>query len=230
MKFLVHQAYKRSNGVSASNKGFVVGRPPTYDKDILLGQIINCLWEGGYAATAVSDLVQATGIKAASLYALFGSKKGMMLAALDRYAQETFAGLRAVLDATPPGAAQMRAVLEHAWQSGLADPRARGCFLVNSIMEARPDVPEFTEAVAGYMEILRAMLRDELARTTDLLPDITPEQAALSVQMQVWSIKLLVRLHPSPEMGAPIVRQTLRALFTPEALRAADAPQPSVPR
>lgn len=196
-----------------------MGRPPIYDKDVLLGQIIDCLWECGYAATAVSDVVQATGVKAASLYALFGSKKGMMLAALNRYAEETFAGLRAVLEATPPGAAQMHAVLEHAWHAGLADPRARGCFLVNSIMEARPDMPEFTEAVAGHMQTIRAMLQDELAQARDLLPGTTPEQAALFVQMQVWSIKLMVRLRPAPEMGPAVIRETLRALFTPESLR-----------
>ena len=66
-----------------------MGRPPAYDHDTLLHEIIDCLWERGYAATPVSTIVQETGVNAASLYARFGSKKGLMLAALEMYAKET---------------------------------------------------------------------------------------------------------------------------------------------
>ena len=74
------------------------------------------------------------------------------------------------------------------------------------------------------MQTIRAMLQDELARARDLLPDTTPEQAALFVQMQVWSIKLMVRLRPAPDMGPAVIHETLRALFTPESLRSIGIP------
>ena len=66
-----------------------MGRPPSYDHTMLLREIIDCLWERGYAATPISVIVQETGVNAASLYARFGSKKGIMLAALDLYARQS---------------------------------------------------------------------------------------------------------------------------------------------
>ena len=52
-----------------------MGRPPSYDHTMLLREIIDCLWERGYAATPISVIVQETGVNAASLYARFGSKR-----------------------------------------------------------------------------------------------------------------------------------------------------------
>lgn len=189
-----------------------MGRPPSYDQDVLLQEIIECLWERGYAATPVSTLVQETGVNAPSLYARFGSKKGIMLAALDAYGQKTVEGIETLLASVPPGAAQVRAVLDHALES-FDDPRRRGCFLVNSIMSISEDMPEFTEAVEGYMERIRGHLRDGLAAAPGLRPGVTPEEAALFVQMQVWAIKLMARMHPSREMGEAVVRRTLASLF-----------------
>lgn len=189
-----------------------MGRPPAYDHDVLLNEIIECLWERGYAATPVSALVQETGVNAPSLYARFGSKKGIMLAALDAYGQKTVEGVETLLASVPPGAAQVRAILDHALES-FDDPRRRGCFLVNSIMSISEDMPEFTEAVEGYMARIRGLLRDGLAAAPGLRPGVTPEEAALFVQMQVWAIKLMARMHPSREMGEAVIRRTLVSLF-----------------
>ncbi len=189
-----------------------MGRHPSYDQDVLLQEIIECLWERGYAATPVSTLVQETGVNAPSLYARFGSKKGIMLAALDAYGQKTVEGIETLLASVPPGAAQVWAVLDHALES-FDDPRRRGCFLVNSIMSISEEMPEFTEAVEGYMERIRGLLRDGLTAAPGLRPGVTPEEAALFIQMQVWAIKLMARMHPSREMGEAVVRRTLASLF-----------------
>ena len=64
-----------------------MGRPLSYDHTILLREIIDCLWERGYAATPISVIVQETGVNAASLYARFGIKKCIMLASMDMYSK-----------------------------------------------------------------------------------------------------------------------------------------------
>ena len=195
-----------------------MGRPPTYDHDTLLHEIIDCLWERGYAATPVSTIVQETGVNAASLYARFGSKKGLMLAALEMYAKETLEGLEALLASEQPGVPQVRAILEHAMQS-FSDPQRRGCFLVNSIANISTEMPEFATAVSGHMERIRVLIRNALAEAPGLR--VSPEDAALFVQVQVWGIKLLARMEPAEDMGRIVIRQTLNALFTDEAVAAA---------
>ena len=80
-----------------------MGRPPSYDHTMLLREIIDCLWERGYAATPISVIVQETGVNAASLYARFGSKKGSCLRRWTWYAKETIDALEALLAADAAG-------------------------------------------------------------------------------------------------------------------------------
>ncbi len=200
-----------------------MGRPPAYDEDSLLSALTECLWDRGYAATPVSLLVEETGVNAASLYARYGSKKGIMLAALEAYAREAIESHRQLLAATPPGVGQIRAVLEHA-MACFDDPKARGCFLVNTITSVSEDTPEFSLAVAEAMEIIRRMLREALEAAPDLLPGVKPDEAAAFVQIQIWGIKLLAKLHAAPATAESVIRQTLAALFTEEALSGAHGP------
>lgn len=194
-----------------------MGRPTTYNQDVLLHEIIDCLWDGGYSATPVSTLVERTGVKAASLYARFGSKKGIMLAALEMYGRENMKALETILSSVPRGTAQVRSVLEHAMQC-FADSKSKGCFLVNSITAISPDMPELGQALAAYMEEVRKRLQKEFEQTPGL--KTSPADAALFVQMQVWAIKLLARISPDRSMGESIIERTLQALFGDESCRA----------
>lgn len=195
-----------------------MGRPRGYKEKDLLHGIINCLWVQGYAATPISEIVERTGVNAASLYGKYGSKKGIMLAALELYAQETIADLEKLLGSVPAGPLQIKAVLEHA-VAAFEDPEARGCFLVNSLASFTEDAPEFTDAVVGYMAAIRERLTRALAGAPGLRSSLTPAQAALFVQTQVWGLKIMARTRPTPEMGQIVIRQTLVALFSKSSLK-----------
>lgn len=56
-------------------------------------------WTRGYDAASLDDLTQAMGINRPSLYAQFGNKRGLFLAAIDRYT-ETISAPQAVPLAT----------------------------------------------------------------------------------------------------------------------------------
>ena len=159
--------------------GDSVGRPPAYNKEQLLEKVTDCLWTQGYAATPISLLVERSGVKAASLYAAFGSKKGIMLASLDAYARRARDEWRRVLAQHAPGRQQMDAFLHALLDASLEDPASRGCFLVNAILEAHPGEPEFAEVLSRYMEELRNILMEELQKAPDLRPGQSAEAAAL---------------------------------------------------
>lgn len=61
------------------------GRPKVFDRDAALDKAITLFWQHGYEATSLSDLVEATGAKAPTLYAEFTNKEGLFRAVLDRY-------------------------------------------------------------------------------------------------------------------------------------------------
>jgi TetR/AcrR family transcriptional repressor of nem operon len=69
-----------------------VGRTREFDVDAAVTRAMELFWRQGYDATGTRELTAGLGIGQGSLYAAFGSKEGLFVAALDRYA-ELFAGL-----------------------------------------------------------------------------------------------------------------------------------------
>lgn len=56
-----------------------------FDREAALDKAMALFWQHGYEATSLSDLVEATGAKAPTLYAEFTNKEGLFRAVLDRY-------------------------------------------------------------------------------------------------------------------------------------------------
>lgn len=61
------------------------GRPKVFDREAALDKAMTLFWQYGYEATSLSDLVEATGAKAPTLYAEFVNKEGLFRAVLDHY-------------------------------------------------------------------------------------------------------------------------------------------------
>jgi len=62
-----------------------MGRPRAFDADAALDEAMEVFWRHGYEGATIAQLTQAMGINPPSLYACFGSKEGLLKAALDRY-------------------------------------------------------------------------------------------------------------------------------------------------
>lgn len=188
-----------------------MGRPPLHDEEKLKRDMVECLWAQGYD-TPISAVVESTGAKAASLYSRFGSKKGMLLAALDAYAEDHLADLRRLLAGLPPGPQRIRAVLESAVMC-FDDPMRRGCFLVNSILEADIRDNEFAACLQKHMADIRMELSWALAETPGLAENFSIEAAAQFLQVQIWGLKVMARLNPRRDLGEQLIDQTMHALF-----------------
>jgi AcrR family transcriptional regulator len=61
------------------------GRPRSFDRDAALDAALEVFWEKGYESASISDLTAAMGINPPSLYAAFGDKDRLFLAAIERY-------------------------------------------------------------------------------------------------------------------------------------------------
>jgi AcrR family transcriptional regulator len=64
------------------------GRPRGFDPDDALQILIGVFWERGYEGASTLELVSASGLQKASLYAAFGDKRSMYLKALDQYCSD----------------------------------------------------------------------------------------------------------------------------------------------
>ena len=61
-----------------------MGRNKKFDQVKVISTISQTFIQYGYEGTSLDDLVKATGLLRGSLYASFGSKRGMFLAALEQ--------------------------------------------------------------------------------------------------------------------------------------------------
>ncbi len=59
-----------------------------FDPDATLETVVRLFWRQGVASTGIQDVVTATGLNRSSLYATFGGKQELYLAALHRYLEQ----------------------------------------------------------------------------------------------------------------------------------------------
>src|SRR5437899_2319196 len=114
-----------------------------FDTDAVLGAVTQLFWRQGPDTTGVQDVVAATGLSRSSLYATFGGKRELYLAALDRYladhALPGFARLAAE-DRGLPAIAEFFARLVRSRCSG--ERAGWGCLIVNAHTGPRSADPD----------------------------------------------------------------------------------------
>src|SRR3569833_2924507 len=65
----------------------VIGRPREFDRDRALDEAMQLFWRKGFAATSMSELCDAMGYRASSLFAAVGDKEALYLEAVERYVE-----------------------------------------------------------------------------------------------------------------------------------------------
>src|SRR5919197_2577678 len=149
------------------------GRPRSFDREAALERAMQVFWRKGYEATSVADLTEAMGINPPSLYAAFGDKEHLYLAALARYEQERGERFAQLLERGPSARQAIDALL-HAAANEMASGECRGCMLVLSTAQCADQRLQSTlaERRAAPRRALkarfdRAVREGELARGTD---------------------------------------------------------------
>jgi AcrR family transcriptional regulator len=106
-----------------------LGRPREFDTGKALDGAMEVFWRHGYEGATIAELTAAMGINPPSLYSAFGSKEGLLKAALDRYSQKRDESMREVLSAPTAHEAVKRLLLSLAdLQTDTKNPP--GCLLV----------------------------------------------------------------------------------------------------
>ncbi len=173
------------------------GRPRVFDREEALGLATRLFWLKGYDGTSIADLTEAIGIEAPSLYAAFGSKRDLYVAAL-RYYGEHYEGF--VWDrfgAAPTARAAANAYLMDsaaALTGSLADA-PRGCMIILSSVggDAQPDLGRLVHAArAAVFDRLRTRF-ERAVREGDLPDSVDAAGLARFVQNAQSGMSILAR-------------------------------------
>lgn len=140
------------------------GRPRGFDGDEVLENALELFWSNGFRATTTRDLESHLGISQSSLYNAFGSKSGLLDAALDLYEGRIEGQLLAPLEASTDGVAAIDRFLVNL-DRWISTDGKRGCMVVNLMAEDGGNSGTITMRTRGYRTRVRKALLGVLRRS-----------------------------------------------------------------
>lgn len=148
------------------------GRPRAFDLDAATASLERALWSRGFRSTSVEELAADAGLSLSSLYAAFGSKQGVLDAALARY-ESGMGVIIGDLESATRGLPDIERFVRRV-RAVLEDPKSpRGCLMVNTMVEVGDGIPEVRERVAAYRRRIEGAIRGAL-EVAEAAGDIEP--------------------------------------------------------
>lgn len=187
-----------------------MSRPKSYDPETVLDRATELFWSHGFHATSMRDVSDATDLRPGSLYGSFGGKRELFLAVLERYYAGTRDAVEQALATAPDPLEGVRRFLEGVAEAAIADDRARGCLMVNTVLEADAlDDAELRQRVDTMFSGIEARLEGALEaarKAGQLEADRDTARLARTLIAAVYGLRVYQRRQPAPE--------TLRELAT----------------
>lgn len=122
-----------------------------WEKQFNIDETLTCamqaFWARGYEATSMRDLVDATGVNRASLYATYGDKRALFLSAFRKYDEEVRERTLGELSQSLAPADAIRAIFDKFIGQTRLPQGNWGCFMVNTTLELTAHDPEIARMV-----------------------------------------------------------------------------------
>ncbi len=157
------------------------GRPREFDEDAALEKIMALFWRAGFEGTSLADIMAATGLRKASLYAAFGDKDAMYLKALGRYHEQTVLGAAVALRGPGDPKSRISAFLSAPIEAISTGQDRSGCFLCNASADRAALSPETAAIVSSGFQTLAGALSDALA-------ECAPDRPAAEHDARAWML------------------------------------------
>jgi TetR/AcrR family transcriptional repressor of nem operon len=137
-------------------------RAREFDDETAVRAAREVFWERGYVSTSLTELQAATRLSRSSMYAAYGSKRGLFQRAALSYLAEVVDPLLGPMEAPGSGAAEIAGFFL-AMAAVMRSPNERlakrGCFMINTLLELDELDAEASDMVTLYRaRVHRAVL------------------------------------------------------------------------
>jgi len=209
-----------------------MARPREFEESAALDAVTECFWRRGFEASSVRELMEETGLTAASLYNAFGDKQALYRQALDHYVERSIADRIRRCEQLKPRIA-LEAFFTEILKRSHSDREHRGCLLVNAALEVAPADRAFQRIIAAVLTgieefFLRCIERGQADGT------ISRSRAARELARHflgvLMGVRVLARVRPERAVLEGVVLPALGLLDPQEAARALESKRPRVRR
>lgn len=121
-------------------------------------------WEHGYEATSLSDLTAALNVTPSSIYSAFGDKKGLFLAAVQRYTSGPITS-ETIIRSAANGREAASGLLRAAALGFTGEATPRGCLLASSAISCSAMAQDVKAELAGVRKAIELSLRHKIKRS-----------------------------------------------------------------
>jgi len=140
------------------------GRPRSFDRDEALERAMDVFWRQGYQATSLSDLTAAMGINPPSLYAAFGDKEHLFLAAVERYESLGHGSAGCILEEAPTARDAVELILKETASELTKPSQPKGCMLITAATNCSAESAHIQRALAKRRAEQKKHLKDRIAK------------------------------------------------------------------
>ncbi|MFL6052671.1 MAG: TetR/AcrR family transcriptional regulator [Actinoallomurus sp.] len=175
-----------------------MGRTRGFDVEEALDVALDTFWQEGFEATSMQALCRAMEVQPGSLYAAFGNKRDLFVAALRRYVETVSAEAVERLNGAPTGLQGLREYFAHLIDAMVDGKRRWGCLITNSLVEFAGRDPELAGMFELHLANLQTGFAAALARARadgELRPGAGPDSAPFLVAV-VQGMNVMARSRP----------------------------------
>ncbi|MEU9838776.1 helix-turn-helix domain-containing protein [Actinomadura sp. NPDC048032] len=187
-----------------------------FDPDAVLDRAVRLFWRRGAAATGIAEVVAETGVNRSSLYATFGGKRDLYVAALRRYTERQSRPVFDRLAADGRGLPGIAAFFDGLVAARCSGEHARwGCMVSNAHATQDGDDPDEREVLDAHHEALCTAMRSALLAAREhgqLRDDVDVGSAAQMLALLAYGVNLRSRAGAGPGELADTVDAALRSL------------------
>jgi TetR/AcrR family transcriptional repressor of nem operon len=189
-----------------------MARPVEYDQSKVLDSIVKLFWAQGYEATSMKNICEATGLQPGSVYAAFGNKRALFLAAIDTYFEQSIDNLKAILAGEGTPLERVRELFMYI-VGDTCRKDSHGCLLVNALLEAPTDDAELRKRIAAMFRRLEVAIKEvlvEAAACGELDVGKEPDIQAKLLINNIFGLRVYAKLQPN----GPIMREMVDDLLS----------------
>jgi len=125
---------------------------------------MDVFWRQGYEATSLNDLTAAMGINPPSLYAAFGDKEHLFLAAVDRYENSGRGPARCVFEEEPTARGAIARMLKETAIELAKTSQPKGCMLITAAINCSASSAHIQAALAERRAEQKLHIKQRIAR------------------------------------------------------------------
>ncbi len=182
-----------------------------FDIDEVTHKALKVFSERGYSHTSMSDLVEATGVKAGSLHVAYGNKEDLFIECLKKYEHQ----MQSLIPLDKKGLPAIEEVLENILRISLPGPNFMSCPGMHSsnAFSEMSDFPEkmFQQMLENFHNFLTEKF-EEAQEENEVRRDLRPRDLAHLIMATVYGVRMMGYEEAPPETLRAIVKATIVVL------------------